>query len=179
LNTLLKNNNEILLTSKPNLPTVIKITEWLKQYYPNKIDKIQFRFTITSSISDQDLTEYWETDAPSIMERIMCLKYAEKEGFKTSVSCEPYLTSSLSNLELLYISVEPYLTESFWIGTMNDRWVLSADYNSVKHLYSRNALEKIIERFKNQKYIRFKDAISNEMNIDLYGNKLRENLNEN
>ena len=107
---LLENGNEVLITTKPKLGIVQRINSELSQYK----DRIQFRFTITSI--DDELLRFWEPNAPSFFERFTSLKYAYSMGYKTSVSIEPFLDY---DPEVLVRRVEPYCTESIWVGKMN------------------------------------------------------------
>lgn len=110
LEKLLAVNNEVLVTTKPCLSVTKDIIEHFRIFQP----QIQFRFTITSR--DNELLSFWEPNAPLYEERLDSLILAYKEGFKTSVSVEPFLDEEPQRL---IHEVAPYVTESIWIGPMN------------------------------------------------------------
>lgn len=111
LEKLLKANNEVLITTKPDLECMKKLLPLLKPYK----SLVQFRFTITS-ISNNILA-FFEPNAPSFEERFESLQLAFNKGFKTSVSIEPYL--DIYPNELIR-RIAPYCTESIWIGLMSN-----------------------------------------------------------
>lgn len=160
LKKLLDANNEVLITTKPNL-TCIKFI--CNSFYKKK-DLIQFRFTITS-ISNE-LLSFWEPNAPLFEERLESLIHAYDMGYKTSISIEPFLDENPFHLinELI-----PYVTDSVWIGKMNYihfKNVSSEDlkyYLKIKKINEKENLIRIIERTKeNGKYnIKIKDSVYN------------------
>ena len=112
LKNILKPGNDVLIVSKPHIECITKICEELVEYK----DKILFRFTIGAM--DNEILKHWEPNAPSFGERFDCLQHAFKSGFKTSVSSEPMLDSD--GMVLMYDMLEPYVTDSIWIGKMNN-----------------------------------------------------------
>lgn len=110
LKRLLKAENEVLITTKPNYSCIKKICDSFTEYK----SLIQFRFTITSL--NNELLKFWEPNAPSYEERLESLKYAYHAGFKTSVSIEPFLDK---NPIPLIRQLSPYVSESIWLGKMN------------------------------------------------------------
>ncbi|MFX1538163.1 MAG: radical SAM protein [Promethearchaeota archaeon] len=155
LSNLLKNGNDVLITTKPKLRVIQEIDEKFSKYD----DRIQFRFTITSI--EDDLLRFWEPNAPSFAERISSLKYAFSKDYKTSVSIEPFLDY---DPEALVRYVEPYCTESIWIGKMNyiQKNNLSSFeqqyYEKVRKNYSHAHLKEIYWKLKENPKIRFKDS---------------------
>nr|MDO8114941.1 hypothetical protein [Candidatus Sigynarchaeota archaeon] len=155
LEKLLRAGNEVLVTTKPHLDAVRYICNNLERYR----SQIQFRFTITSM--DDAVLKYWEPNAPSFQERFRSIEYAWHSEFKTSVSIEPILDSSLQDLEALYDTVEIYTTESIWLGTMNHVKGSVMRQNGVKldpasiyrHFVNKDGL------------VRFKDSIRNAVGI--------------
>ena len=110
LNKLLVLGNEVLIVTKPHLTVVRKICETFAEFKQN----ILFRFTIGSC--DSDTLKFWEPNAPSYEERKQSLIYAFNTGFNTSISCEPMLDNKIEDLIL---DLNPYVTNSFWLGKMN------------------------------------------------------------
>ncbi len=155
LNTLLRAGNEILITTKPDLYCIKEICDELYQYKK----QIQFRFTIGSK--NDDVLNTWEPNAPDFCERISSLKCAFWNGFKTSISIEPYLDS---NPQGVIEIVEPFVTETIWLGVMNSRNLPKEGrelYENQKKLYSREFLERILEKcysLANGK-LRLKDSV--------------------
>jgi DNA repair photolyase len=153
---LLASGNDVLVTTKPRLGVVQKIAEKCPQYR----DRLQFRFTITSR--DDHLLKFWEPNAPLFKERMACLEMASAEGYKTSVSIEPFLDPDPQTLVEL---VAPYSTESIWIGIMNyiPRNGIPPShapfYNAIRKNCEKAHLMKIYEKLKDFPKIRFKDSI--------------------
>ena len=112
LKNLLKHGNAVLIVSKPHLQIIKKLCKALAPFR----EQIQFRFTIGSLV---DATcKLWEPGAPPPSERIEALKYAFKNNFATSVSMEPMLGDNAEMCRLVAV-VEPYVTETIWLGKLN------------------------------------------------------------
>ncbi len=110
-NILESSNNNLLIVSKPNFESINYLCNGLMPYQY----RIEFRFTITTRFDY--IRETYEPQAPSIEERILCLKYALMKGYKTSVSIEPFLDQDPFPLIL---KLEPY-SSSIWIGCDSTR----------------------------------------------------------
>ena len=155
LSNLLENGNEVLVTTKPRLSTIKKIISRFKEHQ----EAMQFRFTITSL--DDDLLKFWEPNAPLFQERMDSLMFAFNKGFLTSVSMEPFLDY---RPEDLVKRVEPYCTESVWIGKMNYIQINNLTlfeqeyYKKVRKNYTLEHLEKVFINLKENPKIRFKDS---------------------
>jgi len=158
---LLDAGNQVLIVSKPHADCILLICRRLKDYK----EQVEFRFTIGST--RDDVLAFWEPGAPNFEERLSCLKYAHYHNFHTSVSAEPYLDDSIKHL---YIRIFPYITESFWIGTLRefkrrvDKSKISVDqmYDYVRPLFecqSRNAILRLYEKLNGRPLIRWKDSI--------------------
>ena len=156
LEKLLTSNNEVLVTTKPCLSVTKDIIEHFRIFQP----QIQFRFTITSR--DNELLSFWEPNAPPYEERLESLILAYKEGFKTSVSVEPFLDNVPQQLVR---EVVAYATESIWIGPMNyipRNNIPEEDqpmYDSMRDNVKVSHLKEIYEDLKNFPKIRFKDSM--------------------
>ncbi len=152
---LLQSGNEVLVTTKPRFNAIQKIVARFQEYQ----ELIQFRFTITS-LNDK-LLRFWEPNAPLFKERMDSLKLAFNKGFRTSVSMEPFLDH---HPEELVKQVEPYCTESIWIGKMNyiQRNNLTPFeqeyYEKVRENYTLEHLEEVFLNLKENPKIRFKDS---------------------
>lgn len=165
LEKILSKGNSVLLTTKPDLNCIIMICDVCK--YFGYQDQIQFRFTITSL--DAELLKKWEPYAPTFPERIASLKYAFDHGFKTSVSIEPFLDW---DPEHLIAEVEPYVTESIWLGLMNTttlpkegRDLYKAENMRVN--YTQNHLDTILSSCQQaaKGKLRLKDSIRGLLNL--------------
>lgn len=156
LSKLLESGNNVLVTTKPRIKIIQKITEVFSQYK----DKLQFRFTITSR--NDDLLRFWEPNAPLFQERMTCLELAYSRDFKTSVSIEPFLDH---DPQVLVKIVAPYSTESIWIGKMNyisRNNLLESQipyYNEIRKNCEPQHLRRIYEELKTFPKIKFKDSI--------------------
>lgn len=160
LDKLLAADNVVLVTTKPRPSVIRKIDERFSQYQ----DLMQFRFTITSC--HDELLKFWEPNAPSFQERMNSLIYAFERGYKTSVSIEPFLDY---DPELLVRAVEPYSTESIWIGKMNyiaAKGIQEQDkpfYEAIRRNCALTRLKEIYSEFNGHPKIRFKDSIRNAL----------------
>ena len=157
LGKLLESDNEVLVTTKPRF----SIIQQIDKLYSDYKDRLQFRFTITSA--DNNLLQFWEPNAPLFEERLKSLKYAFEKGYKTSVSVEPFLDRKL---RVLIRMVEPFCTESIWIGKMNyipSDSSLSDDiqpfYVEIRRNYEISHLLEIYNDLRILKKIRFKDSM--------------------
>lgn len=110
LRKLLDAGNNVLIVSKPHWQCITVICEAYAEYK----DQIEFRFTIGST--KDEVLSFWEPGAPKFEERLSCLQYAFEKGYKTSVSCEPFLDPYPW---YTYAACIEYITESFWIGKLN------------------------------------------------------------
>jgi DNA repair photolyase len=157
---LLESGNEVLITTKPRLSVTKQIIKLFGLY----IDQLQFRFTITSM--NNKLLSFWEPNAPSYEERFASLQYAYAQGLKTSVSIEPFL--DYVPQELVY-ALEPYVTESVWIGPMNyvSRNGVSnkerEQYERIRMNYRYEHLLSIYEELRYFPLIMFKDSMRNRL----------------
>lgn len=148
LNKILSKGNHVLITTKPDLIVVKTLCFMLQVYKP----QVQFRFTITSR--DESKLQFWEPNAPSFDTRFHALVHAFARGYKTSISIEPSLDPDPRGL---ISALEPFVTESIWLGPMNRCG--KHDFNSEETLW------KWWEWFKRHKLVRFKDAFYNKLGI--------------
>lgn len=166
---ILKNDNRLLIVSKPHLDCITKICE----EFEDKKQCILFRFSIGSS--NNKTLRYWESSAPLFEERLKSLQFAYGKGFKTSVSCEPMLDN---NIDDVIKEVEEFVTDSIWIGKMNfltRRLRINGycDDNSVKmahELMEWQADDKIIElynRLKDNSKIKWKESIKKVLKLEI------------
>lgn len=62
------------------------------------------------------MLHFCEPGAPKFDERLRSLRHTFEASYKTSVSCEPFLDEDIINL---YYRIQPFITDSIWIGKMN------------------------------------------------------------
>ncbi|MFA5424933.1 MAG: hypothetical protein WC374_13850 [Phycisphaerae bacterium] len=160
LRKLLDAGNHVLIVSKPNFECISLICDTLLEYQ----GQILFRFTIGST--DDAVLRFWESGAPNFMSRHASLMYAHQRGYKTSVSCEPYL----SDPRTVYDKLIKEITDTLWVGKLNQfsRRVDLRDVTPEEHQrfviplvksIQVPAVREIYERMKSLPKIRFKDSI--------------------
>lgn len=154
LDKLLKSGNEVLITTKPEDYCIEEICDEFQQYK----DQIQFRFTIGST--NDNVLKKWEPNAPSFDERVSALKGAYFEGFKTSISIEPYLDNFPHEV---IEEVEPFVTETIWLGIMNTKIPTEGKELYEKKLYSKEFVSYLVKEceIKAKGKLRLKDSIKN------------------
>lgn len=159
---LLEAGNEVLITTKPRLSVIKEIVNKFATFR----EQLQFRFTITSI--NNELLSFWEPNAPTFEERFTSLKYAHRKTFKTSVSVEPFLDYTP---QLLINKLSPFITESIWLGPMNyvPRNGMSSEDEKrcleIRRNYQCGHLFEIYEELRTFPLIRFKDSMTNRLNL--------------
>jgi DNA repair photolyase len=168
LDTLIvKRGLRVLIVSKPHMECITAICE---RFAAHKA-QILFRFTIGSD--DDRLLADWEPGAPSFAERIACLEYAQRQGFATSVSCEPMLDPP--HIARLVDRLAPLVTDAIWIGKANG---LSAQMriSEPKHVVMMATLEEqqlperieeIYESLKGHPLVKWKESIKEIMGLEV------------
>ena len=163
LKKLLDANNEVLVTMKPSLNVTKDIVAGFEKFK----EAMQFRFTITSN--NNTILSFWEPNAPSYEERLESLILAYKEGYKTSVSVEPFLDDDPVPL---IKDLSPFITESIWIGPMNhmprkninDKDV--PEYERIRLTREKEYLQRIHDELIDVPHIRFKDSMKIKLGLD-------------
>jgi DNA repair photolyase len=112
LKGMLDAGNKVLVVSKPHIECIGRICDELTAHRESML----FRFTISSM--DARLSKFWEPGAPSPRERLQCLLYAYKSGYRTSASMEPMLAGTTDAI-VTCEKLSPYVTDTIWIGKMN------------------------------------------------------------
>lgn len=150
LRKLLLAGNEVLITTKPDPYCIEKICKKLSFYK----ERIQFRFTITSL--DDIILKKWEPGAPTFEERYNALQYAYTNGWKTSISIEPFL--DLDPIPLIK-KLSEFVSESIWIGRLNYQ---KTDFNTLENVVKVvNRVKKLPKEILEK--MRFKDSIKNQL----------------
>jgi DNA repair photolyase len=162
LRGLLEKGNDILIVSKPQLKAIALICAELKGYK----DQIEFRFTIGTE--DDKVRQFWEPNAPDILERVAALCHARMQGFRTSVSMEPLLDFDPTPIITL---LDPMVSETFWIGTMNHMSITEFKseellwYYRMRAINSLHNITKVYEKFKDDPKVCWKDSIQEMLKL--------------
>jgi len=161
LHKILESDNEVLIVSKPHYDCIKKICDEFGDYK----DRILFRFTIGSY--DNAVLKFWEPNAPDLNERMKSLKYAFKNGYETSISCEPMMDN---RVDKVIDAVKPFVTETIWLGKVNQMWSRlerNTDMNDelvekatqLERWQSDDNILLLYEKYKNDPVIMWKDSI--------------------
>ena len=108
---LLETGNELLITTKPRIALIKKLTDELEPFR----EQITFRFTITSL--NNDLLKLFEPGASKYEEREETVFYTSKNGWDTSVLIEPYLDEDPTNIIKKFPKIE------VWLGVLNPSFI--------------------------------------------------------
>ena len=168
LKKMLTAGNEVLVVSKPQLNCIKDLCRELTDYK----DQILFRFTIGSA--DDAVLSFWEPHAPSYQERLSSLKWACKQGFKTSVSCEPMLDD---NIKKVIQDARPYVTDAIWLGRVNNIRRILAQNAPGNHLARSRAKDlmdlqtdpwvmALYDTYRADPIIKFKDSIKQVVGLN-------------
>jgi hypothetical protein len=162
LRRLLHAGNHVLLVSKPHRQCIERICAEVNQFK----DRLLFRFSIGSL--REELASFWEPGAPSISERVGCLKFAFDAGFRTSVSMEPML-DGVEDAECTFFALESLVNDKIWIGRMNkiDQRVrlgdpeIQAACDRVKKAQTDTQILKLVGKLHGHAKVAWKDSIRN------------------
>lgn len=138
--------NHILFVSKPR-PEIIQMILDFMQEDGHALDLIEFRFTI-GTYEDQ-IRQFREQHAPSIAERIECVKLLNNHNIIPSISCEPLLDCNNEKGEVLILDwlLQHAIIKEIWVGAMQ---------------YTKNPpildYELIYAKYKDQPIIRWKES---------------------
>jgi ParB-like chromosome segregation protein Spo0J/DNA repair photolyase len=160
LGKLLAVGNRVLVTTKPSLDVVKEIHKRFRKHSKH----FEFRFTITST--DAELLRFWEPGAPSFQERMEALRFAYEKGYKTSISCEPFLDADPRGV---VEAVDPFTTGEIWIGIMNYIQVkpgknVKKHYDDVREHYELANLRRIYTDLRGHEKVRWKDSFEHKLN---------------
>lgn len=148
LYNVLKAGNNVLLVTKPHMVCMEAICSEFSSFRDNMV----FRFSIGGL--DNERLIAWEPGAPSLEERLGCLKYVFEQGFKTSISAEPMLVDG-AEAERFYYSVEPLVTENIWFGKMNN---VGSFRKSQDPVVAKMATD-LFEAYKDENILQFVDTM--------------------
>ena len=168
LKKMLAAGNDVLVVSKPHLECVKRLCRELEAYK----DQILFRFTIGSA--DDAVLAFWEPHAPTYGERLACLRWAFRHGYKTSVSCEPMLDD---NIQQVIDDTRSFVTDSIWLGRVNNlrsalcrnapgNQAASAKADELLALQTNKWVKALYETHKHDPLIKYKDSIKKIVGLD-------------
>jgi DNA repair photolyase len=164
--------HDLTIVSKPRIPVVDAIVN--DDIVKNNLDRIVMRFSI--STLDEDLVKKFEPNAPTIKERIECLRISREAGLMTGVSVEPYISDPVNIVEGL--EKTGYVSEDYFVGVMTKEKTIAgtSEWDMVEPLYTREYLTSVIERLRDNKKVFFKTSIM-KMYISL-PRKIKKKLDE-
>jgi len=168
LGVILGAGNSVLIVSKPHVECIERVCEEFADFK----NQMLFRFTIGSA-SDETL-RFWEPGAPTFKERQQALKLAHKKGFACSVSCEPMLDD---RIDRVIESVEPFVTDSIWLGKANRlKQNLAANKEVSPEVLERadqliawqsdDRIKELHNRYRKNPKIKFKDSIKKVVGLE-------------
>ncbi len=157
---MLEKGNNLLIVSKPRMSCICKMTKAFDKYK----NQILFRFTIGAV--QEEISKFWEPNAPLPAERVACLSFVKSIGFSTSVSIEPMLAGAAETIAVVDF-VEPCVTDTIWIGKMNmlrSRVDMTKPENAeavykIEKQQTDDKIMKLVTYFKDTPMIRWKDSI--------------------
>lgn len=161
---LLASGNEILLTTKAHYECVDEISFVFERYK----EQIRFMFTITS-LNDQ-VSRFWEPNAPCPHERLSSLMLAFLRGYQTNVIIEPMLEGP-AEAKAIYRRVLPFVTDKIWIGKMNSPTVRvdtsvpdnEAAVKRILRMQSHQNIVGLFDELNGQEKVRWKESITREV----------------
>ena len=162
---ILSAGNKILIVSKPHLECIRAIDRDFQAFR----DQILFRFTIGAI--DDGILSYWEPGAPTWSERLASLRFASQRGWQTSVSAEPLLDAS--NVGKLVAAVRPFVSDTIWIGKMNQvraRAVPGTSEEAIRRIeagQTDDAVRGVYAALKDDPLIRWKESYKTVLGLEL------------
>ena len=167
LKNLLEADNKVLVVSKPQLECIQRICQDFVAYK----DNILFRFTIGAF--DNALLAFWEPGAPTFEERLACLDFAFRKGFKTSVSAEPMLDTP--NVVALFYKLAPFVTDSIWLGKLNRARncvgerspEVEAAIQRIEINQTDDQIRAIYQSLKDEPLVRWKESVKEVIGLKL------------
>lgn len=156
LRKVLEAGNTVLVVTKPHLVCVKRLCAILGSWRA----QVVFRFTIGTT--DDEVLQEWEPGAPGFTERLASLAHAHAQGWTTSVSVEPMLDPR--NVDDLVETLEPFVTETIWIGKLNRirsrcHDATEAMMAALEREYTDAKILAMVDRLQGNPKVRWKDSI--------------------
>lgn len=160
INSILGAGNDILIVTKPD-PDVIN--HLMRDFLKYK-EHIQFRFSI--STMDENVMKIMEPGASNFADRMLALESARREGFSTSVSCEPCLEYTIGGIVKLVCEVGSFVTDTVWLGKLNRPERVMIGEQPVREILSKvldfqdqdENILKVYDTLKDNPWLRWKDS---------------------
>lgn len=151
--------NNLLIVTKPDYYVISYLNRFLTSYR----HQILYRFTITT-LQDYNREHLESKTSPCVSSRLKSLASSFLDGYKTSVSAEPFLDESVIDLVK---TVYPFVTDKIWLGPMNFTHVPKKYITTkLKSLYSPLNLLRIKTELDKSRYndkILYKDHYLNRI----------------
>jgi len=171
LKGMLSAGNQVLIVSKPKGSLIWTLVEALAEWK----DQILFRFTIGAM--DDTILRFWEPGAPDFNNRFASLQIAHSNGFATSVSMEPMLETELDDIQDLVDTLNPYVTDSIWLGKANkliERLGENGFTDEIHAIWAHRLMEsqtderilELYDRMKDYDKIKWKESIKAVVGIE-------------
>jgi DNA repair photolyase len=176
LETMLCAGNKVLIVTKSHLSCVKTIcSSELLKCEPYK-SRVLWRFTIGAQCDD--VLKFWEPHATFFQERLQCLAYAWAHGYKTSVSCEPLLTSSVPETRDMVETLRPFVNDAIWLGRANhlqSRLSLNCPGNDIvkqagktlEGIWDNERVRDLYSTFRDDPIIKWKNSVKEIVGLTL------------
>jgi hypothetical protein len=168
----------VLVVTKPHLEVIEGLTERFRGRRSGS-PRLTLRLTIGTD-DDRELS-FWEPGAPPFAERLECLKLAHREGFRTSVSMEPFFPAAgcrgdpgAPEFAGVVERLLPYVRGTLWIGKMNhlpggtqrgepltERQ--RSKVESLERFYRWDNISGLLECFHSDPRVRWKESIKRDL----------------
>ena len=173
---LLHAGNELLIVSKPDPRLLERLLIGIQSHKYSARELVLFRFTIGSYLDNT--LRFWEPRAPLFSYRLASLYMCRRDGWRTSVSCEPMLERRERMVELVDM-LDPFVTDSIWLGKMNQARA-RLKHNGVTFneelLYRLDEIERaqadgeiglLYKALKGNSLVRWKESIKKVVGLEL------------
>jgi adenosyl cobinamide kinase/adenosyl cobinamide phosphate guanylyltransferase len=137
---LLEAGNELVIVTKGDGPSLQAVADKL-HLCTGARERVLWRVTI-GCLEDR-CRQFWEPHAPTIDMRLEVLRWLRKEGWQTSVSCEPLLEPRRA--VALVTTVAPFVSETIWIGTCRELRARTAWCRQARAAYLETAIRNLEE----------------------------------
>lgn len=157
--------NNVLIVSKMDYLIANKFIYSMGVDLPHSC-KTQIEFRITITADRENVTNYWEPNAPKDSSRWLSVKILSDNNFNVSLSIEPLLHIG-AIAEAVYIANDFKKIKSIWVGCLTN-YKLNPEIpeeKAVIDLY--RTLPEIYEEYKKYDFVKFKDSFFKAMNREL------------
>ena len=169
LEALMACGNNVLVVTKSDRDIAYRIATVLHKF---PLGRSEVRYTL--SHTSREVGQFWEPGAPSAKDRIEALGLLSALGYRTSVSCEPWL-EDLSSLVNLVGEVSKYVSETIWIGHANKlrqrcAWCMTPQLDAaitiIEARQTPEAARAVYDALKGNPKVRWKDRYWTILEVD-------------